>query len=102
MGATITTRVSDDIAKDLKKISKVEELDISSVVRRLLSRSIRDWKVEHGLEEYRKGRVTLWKAARDAGVSLREMMDLAASHGVSLQYTIDDLKEDFEAAAQLR
>jgi len=102
MGATVTTRVSDDIAKDLKKISKEEELDMSSVVRRLLSRSIREWKVEHALEEYRKGRITLWKAARYAGVSLREMMDLAASRGVSLQYTVDDLKEDFEAASALR
>ena len=99
MGATVTTRVSNDIAKDLKKISKEEELDVSSVVRRLLSKSIKDWKLEHALREYQEGRVTMWKAARYAGVSLREMMDLAAKKGVAMQYTLEELREDYEAAS---
>jgi predicted HTH domain antitoxin len=98
MGATVTTRVSDQIAKDLKKISREEELDMSSVVRRLLSRSISEWKVEHALKEYLEGSITLWKAARYAGLSLREMIDLAAEKGFTLQYTLEDLREDFEAA----
>lgn len=99
MGATVTTRVSNDIAKDLKKISREEELDVSSVVRRLLSKSIKEWKINHALEEYALGRITMWKAARYAGISLREMMDLAAKKGVPLQYTVRELQEDYEAAA---
>jgi predicted HTH domain antitoxin len=95
MGATVTTRVSDGIAKDLKNISKEEELDVSSVVRRLLSRSIKEWKVDHALEEYQNGSITLCKAASIAGISLREMMDNANGRGIALQYSLVDLREDF-------
>ena len=41
----------------------------------------------------------MWKAARYAGVSLREMMDLAAKKGVAMQYTLEELREDYEAAS---
>ena len=95
MGATITTRVSEDIEKEIKSISEREQLDKSTVVRRLLIEGIRDWKIKYALEQYSDGKVTIWRAARMAGISLREMLDIAAKKGIPFQYTIEDLREDF-------
>ena len=50
MGATITTRVSEDIEKEIRSISEREQLDKSTVVRRLLMEGIRDWKIKYALE----------------------------------------------------
>ena len=95
MGVTITTRVSEEIEKEIRSISEREQLDRSTVVRRLLMEGIKDWKIKYALEEYSEGRVTIWKAARMADVSLRQMLDIAAKKGIPFQYTMKDLREDF-------
>jgi len=95
MGATITTRVSDEIEEEIRSISKIEQLDRSTVVRRLLVEGIKDWKIKYALEQYSEGKITIWKAARMADVSLRQMLDIAAKKGIPFQYTLEDLREDF-------
>ena len=95
MGATITTRVSDEIEEEIRSISKRELLDRSTVVRRLLVEGIKDWKIKYALEQYSEGKITIWKAARMADVSLRQMLDIAAKKGIPFQYTLEDLREDF-------
>jgi len=52
------------------------------------------------LDLYREGKVSLWKAAKIAGLSLWEMIDLLAREKVLLNYTIEDLREDIEAALE--
>jgi len=47
---------------------------------------------------YREGKVTLWRAAGMANLSLREMMELAAEKGIEMHYTVKDLEEDINAA----
>lgn len=100
MGVTITTRVSKEIEKQIKAISRVEQLDKSAVIRRLLTDAIKKWQIEHALKQYKEGKITIGKAAKIAGVSLRQMIDLASERGVPFQYTIKDLQEDYEAAAE--
>ncbi len=94
MGVTITTRVSEEIEKEIRSISEREQLDRSTVVRRLLMDGIKDWKIKYALEQYSEGKVTIWRAARMAGVSLRQMLDIAAKKGIPFQYTLEDLRED--------
>ncbi|MBU4220366.1 MAG: UPF0175 family protein [Euryarchaeota archaeon] len=101
MGSTITTRVPDDIDKKIKKISSIEHLDKSTVVRRLLSKAVQDWQIDHALEQYKDGKITIGRAAQMAGVPLREMIAIAAKKGIPFQYNLDDLKEDFRAAESL-
>ena len=97
MGSTITTRVPDDIDKKIKNISQIEHLDKSTVVRRLLSKAVQDWQIDYALEQYKDGTITIGRAAQMAGVSLREMIAIAAKKGIPFQYSLDDLKEDFQA-----
>jgi len=95
MGVSITTRVSEDIEKEIRSISDREQLDRSTVVRRLLVEGIKDWKIKYALEQYSDGKITIWRAARMAGVSLRQMLDIAAKKGIPFQYTIEDMRADF-------
>lgn len=56
----VSTRVSDDMARDLVEIEKEEKADRATVVRKLLAKAISHWKLERALISYGDGKVTLW------------------------------------------
>lgn len=93
----VSTRVSEELARELRQIEEEEKTDRATVVRKLLARAIEQWKVERGLRLYKGGKVTLWRAARIAGVTLREMMELASKEGIQFKYTTKDLEEDIKS-----
>ncbi len=97
MSQVISTRVPSNIVEDIEFIAKVEKLDKSSVIRKLLIEAINEWKKKYALKLYKDGKITLWKAAKIAGLSLWEFMELLASEGINLNYTVDELMEDFKA-----
>ena len=69
------TRLPHAVVRDLEAIEQVEQADRSTPIRKLLSRAIQEWKLEHYSRLYGTGKLTLARAARQAGVSLWEMMD---------------------------
>ena len=54
------------------------------------------WKLDHFGKLYGVGRITLARAAREADVSVWEMMDYVTRHKVAMQYDLDDLHRDVE------
>lgn len=90
----VRTRLPSELVRELKLIEDVEQSDRSTTVRRLLSKAIRQWKLEHYAKLYGDGKLTLVRAARDAGVSLWEMVDHARARKISAQYDLEDLRRD--------
>jgi predicted HTH domain antitoxin len=54
------------------------------------------WKKEYAARLYADGSVTLERAAMDAGVSVREMMEYLKAKRVPAQYDVEDLEEDMK------
>ncbi len=98
MTEIISTRVPEDMAKNLEEIEKEEKTDRATVVRKLLAKAIADRKLEGALTLYSGGKVTLWKASKIAGLSLWEMMEIVRQRKISFQYSYEDFREDFEKA----
>jgi predicted HTH domain antitoxin len=94
----LAARFPKSSAEELEKIAQEEHVDKSTVIARALQRYIREWKLEKALTLYREGKVTLWKAAKTADVSLWEIMDVVKQRKISMQYTFKDFRDDFEAA----
>ena len=90
----VGARLSPELVRGLELIEDVEQCDRSTTVRRLLSQAIRQWKLEHYVRLYGDGKLTLARAARDAGVSVWEMMDYARARKVPAQYDLEDLERD--------
>ena len=90
----VGTRLPSELVRELEFIEEVEQSDRSATVRRLLSKAIQQWKIEHYVRLYGDGKLTLARAARDAGVSLWEMMDYARARKVSAQYDLEELQRD--------
>lgn len=53
-------------------------------------------RVETTLSLYKEGKVTLWKVAELADLSLWEMVEEVERRGVKLQYGLRELEEDLE------
>ncbi len=96
----IASRIPSDLAADLRRIEEEEHVDRSTAVRRLLYAAVREWKLEHAARLYRDSRTTLGKAAEDAGISVREMMDYLRQKKIPMQYDLDDFQEDLQFVVQ--
>ena len=92
----VGTRLPDTVVRDLEAIEQVEQADRSTTVRKLLSRAIQDWKLDHYSRLYGRGKLTLARAAGEAGVSLWEMMDYLKSNKIAAQYDLEDFQRDLK------
>lgn len=90
----VAARLPKDLVKALRKVEEVEQADRSTTVRRLLSRALSEWRRDYAAQLYAERKVTLEKAASEAGVSVREMMEYLRAKKVPGQYELSDLEED--------
>ena len=96
----VGARLPLELVRELELIENVEQSDRSTTLRKLLSNAVRQWKLEHYARLYGDGKVTLARAARDAGVSLWEMMDYARARKTPVQYDLEDLERDLQTIHQ--
>ena len=97
MGETVTTRVSDDMARDVDYFAKLEKVDRSTITRKLIAQALDEKRTEYALERYKKGEITIGKAAELAKKDIRDMMMIAAKKGITFQYSLKELREDSKA-----
>jgi predicted HTH domain antitoxin len=79
--------------------TSVEQADRSTTVRKLLSRAIQDWKLDHYSRLYGSSKLTLARAAPEARVSLWEMMDYVKTKKITAQYDLEDFQRDLKTVA---
>ena len=101
MGQTVTSRLPDDMVKDIERIAEIESLDKSSVIRRLLNNAIAIWKLEYSLKLYQKGEISLGKAAELSKLSIWEFLEKLSERKIPLNYSLEDLQNDLETVKQI-
>jgi predicted HTH domain antitoxin len=94
---TVSIRLEADDYQFLSSLAEAENEDLSSAVRDLIGRG----RVFLGLERYRRGEASLSKAAELAGVSVSEMMDLLAAHGIPADLRVEDYRESLLALREV-
>ncbi|MBI4906001.1 MAG: UPF0175 family protein [Acidobacteria bacterium] len=92
----VGARLPIELVKELETIESVEQSDRSTTVRKLLARSIRDWKLEHHANRYARNQQSLARSARDAGVTVWEMLEYLRTRKIAAQYDESDLAHDIE------
>ncbi|HEX6899486.1 MAG TPA: hypothetical protein VF789_07235 [Thermoanaerobaculia bacterium] len=71
----VSIAISEELARQMPP-DPVEQQEV-------LTLGLREWRIRRALESYRRGEGSLAYAARQAGVSLREMIPLAYAHGLT-------------------
>jgi predicted HTH domain antitoxin len=94
---TVSIRLEADDYNFLKGLAEADKEDLSTAVRDLVARG----RVLMALERYREGKASLGKAAEVAGVSVSEMMDLLAEHGIVSELRVEDYRESLRTLREV-
>ena len=70
----ISTRIPKRLKKELEEYMKVEHLEKSTAIRKLLFESLQKWREEYALKLLSEGKTTVSKAAEIAGLSIWEFI----------------------------
>lgn len=90
---TVSIRLEADDYNFLRELAEADKEDLPTAVRDLVARG----RVLLALERYREGKASLSKAAEVAGVSISELMDILAAHGIPSDLRVEDYRESLVA-----
>ncbi len=98
MTEVLSVKVDREKLQELEEIAREEQSDRSSTARRLLEMGMKEWKVNKGVELFRRDKLSLWRAATTAGVSLREFTEILDERKVSwVGVSVRDLEAETKA-----
>jgi len=91
---TTSVRLPREMIEELDRLSREEGVDRGTLVRRLLSDALREYKIKRALEMYRRGKISLWKAAELAGITYREALEELKRRNIPFRYGREELEAD--------
>lgn len=87
----VNLRLERELVDALDVLATAEHVDRTEVARRILVEGVQRSRVERALKDYASGRVTAWRAARDADVSLYDMLDRIHEAGIPYELDPEDV-----------
>jgi TDG/mug DNA glycosylase family protein len=89
----INIRIEADLVSALERVAREESTDRATVIRRLLEASLRRWEIDRAIEGYRRGDVSLGRAAEEAGLTQWELLELLREARVTYPLDVDEVDE---------
>ncbi len=89
----ISMRLPEKTYKLIEKLSKLEKMEKSSVLREAIQKGLDRMKKDLALRLYRDDELSISEAANLAETSFPEMMDLLVKHGMKSKITLDDFEQ---------
>ena len=89
----ITLRLNEEVIKTIEEAAKEELIDKTSMARKFIYKGVEAYQREKAVELYRKGEISLEKAASVCGVCVAEMVELLAKSGVHANITLEHYRE---------
>lgn len=96
----LTVRLDEELVRKIEEEAQREKTDKSAVARKLITVGIEQTLKAHALEDYRRGRCTIWKASEKAGIPLREMMELLRREKIPLHLSPEDVDQAWREALE--
>lgn len=91
---TLSMRLPRNEVERLAHVATLGGLDRSAFLKRALRRGASEIMLEQAVEMYRRGTVTLSRAAEMAGLELRVFLARMSTVQLELNYSGDDLARD--------
>ncbi|MBW1928664.1 MAG: UPF0175 family protein [Deltaproteobacteria bacterium] len=91
---TLSARVEEEEARKIDQLAAELGLDRGTLLRQMIRRGLREIVSQTALDAYRRGEVTLSRAAEMAGISLRDMLLRLSEESLELNYDLAELERD--------
>ncbi len=100
--ALISTRIPEDLEKEIRILGRRWRAERSEIIRRLLDKAIKDFKLQNALEQLTLHKISLGKAAEEVGISIWEMLEIVKEKKIDwVGLTPEEVEKDFEMAKGL-
>lgn len=97
----ISFRVDEELIKRTEELSKLENLEKSTILRQALERGVKSLSEEAVVSLYRKNVISLSEASYLTGLGAGELMELLKKHRVRSKITIEDFEKGKKTAEEL-
>jgi len=91
---TLSARVEEEEARKIDQLAAELGLDRGALLRQMIRRGLREIVSQTALDAYRRGEVTLSRAAEMAGISLRDMLLRLSEESLEFNYDLAELERD--------
>ena len=81
-------------------MSREEGVEKGTLIRKLLTESLREYRIKKAMEMYREGKTSLWRSAEIAGITYREALEELKKRNIPFRYDLEDLEIDMEWAVR--
>jgi len=96
MANKITLILPNELKKEIDNLKKILNEEQSSLIRKLLWKSIKQEKIEYAVKLYIDEKVSLGKASEIAGISIWEMLDEMKKRNIPLKYKISEAELEIQ------
>jgi len=86
--------------EEIEEACKLEGVDKGVMLRKLIDIALKEYRMRRALEQYRAGKVSLWKAASMAKITYREALEELKKRNIPFQYGKEDLEMDIQWAVK--
>lgn len=93
---TLSTRLAKEEARKIDELAANLGLDRGALLKQLIRKGLREIQTERALDGYRRGTITLSKAAEIAELTLRDILLRLPEESVELNYDVRELHRDLE------
>lgn len=84
-----TIRLRDDKIQELEKLAREEGKNVSEILREIVEKGLREYKIERAIEKYWRGLLSQGAAAEEAGMTLQEFHQELKKRGFTLRVDAD-------------
>jgi predicted HTH domain antitoxin len=93
---TLSARLASDEARKIDELAADLGLDRGALLKQLIRKGLKDIQTERALDAYRRGTITLSRAAEIAELSLRDILLRLPEESIELNYDVRELQRDME------
>jgi predicted HTH domain antitoxin len=93
---TLSTRLTSDEARKIDELAADLGLDRGALLKQLIRKGLKDIQTERALDAYRRGTITLSRAAEIAELSLRDILLRLPEESIELNYDVREFQRDME------
>jgi predicted HTH domain antitoxin len=98
---SVSARLPREEKDELDAVAELLDEDRSTTIRKALREGLRELRVQRAVERYQAGDASVADAARIAGVSLGEWLEIARERNLTTKLVREDLEGDADAAREL-
>jgi predicted HTH domain antitoxin len=93
---TLSTRLAKTEAEKIDELAAILGLDRGALLKQLIRKGYRDIQTERALDAYRRGTISLSRAAEIAELPLRDILLRLPEESIELNYDLRELQRDME------